>query len=97
VRASANPLFATAAKTCGVDVIAVVLTGYGRDATDGVQTVRVHGGLVIAQDEATSRDFGMPRSAIESSAVDVVLPLERIGPFISELVSRRGQAQTATG
>jgi chemotaxis response regulator CheB len=39
-------------------VIAVVLTGYDRDATDGVQAVRLCGGTVIAQDEASCQSFG---------------------------------------
>jgi two-component system chemotaxis response regulator CheB len=85
VHSSANPLFASAAEVYGDGVIAVVLTGGDRDATDGVQTVRQHGGIVIAQDEATSAIFGMPRSAIETGAVHAILPLPQIAPALLRL------------
>jgi two-component system chemotaxis response regulator CheB len=68
-------------------VIAVVLTGGDRDATDGIQTVKTCGGIVIAQDEATSRMFAMPRSAIQTGCVDHVLPLAEIAPVLVRLVT----------
>lgn len=95
VRSSANPLFESAGKYLGPRAIAVVLTGYGRDATDGVQAVRAGGGVVIAQDEPTSRDFGMPGSAIQSGAVDYVRAIDDIGPLVLELVEQR-QVPAAT-
>jgi two-component system chemotaxis response regulator CheB len=48
VRSSANPLFESAAEAFGGRVMAVVLTGGDRDATDGVQSVKAHGGTIIA-------------------------------------------------
>ena len=87
VFSSANPLFTTAADVLG-PVIGVVLTGMGRDGTDGVQAVKEAGGVVIAQDEATSEWFSMPRSAIATGAVDYVLPLDRIGAKLVELLDR---------
>jgi len=89
VRSSANPLFTSAAKVFDGHVIAVVLTGGGSDATDGVQGVKAHGGLVIAQDPATSEHFHMPKSAIASGAVDYVLPLEAIAPLLDDIVHGR--------
>jgi two-component system, chemotaxis family, protein-glutamate methylesterase/glutaminase len=85
LRSSANPLFASAAQVYGDRVIAVVLTGGDRDATDGVQTVRQHGGIVIAQDEATSAMFAMPRAAIQTGAVHTILPLPDIAPELLRL------------
>jgi two-component system, chemotaxis family, protein-glutamate methylesterase/glutaminase len=85
VHSSANPLFASAARVYGERVIAVVLTGGDRDATDGVQTVKQSGGIVLAQDEATSMVFAMPQSAIETGAVRAVLPLGEIAPEILRL------------
>jgi len=96
VLASANPLFESAGRTLGRRAIAVVLTGYGRDATDGVQAVKAGGGVVIAQDEESSRDFGVPGSAIASGAVDYVRPLEEIGPLVRQLVEHpREEVATA--
>lgn len=83
---SANPLFESAAHALGGRLIAVVLTGGASDATDGVQTVRQRGGVVIAQDKTTSEHFGMPGSAIASGAVDYVLPLKAIGPALQSLL-----------
>ena len=89
VLSSANPLLESAAPIFNDRLIAVVLTGSGLDATDGVQTVKACGGIVIAQDEATSLHFGMPGSAIKTGAVDRVLPLQSIVPALVELVSGR--------
>jgi two-component system chemotaxis response regulator CheB len=85
VQSSANPLFESAAEVYGDRVIAVVLTGFDRDATDGVQTVQHHGGIVIAQDEATSHVFGMPHSAISTGAVKHILPLGEIAAELHRL------------
>lgn len=62
-----------------------MLTGGDRDATDGVQTVHHHGGVVIAQDQATSAVFSMPHSAIETGTVHSVLPLAAIAPELQRL------------
>lgn len=87
VRSSANPLFESAAPIFGRHLIAVILTGYGRDGTDGVQTVKAHGGIVIAQDQESSEHWHMPLAAVKTGAVDYVLPLHEIGPAIAALVS----------
>lgn len=87
VLSSANPLFESAAEALGSKEIAVVLTGGDRDATDGVQTVRAHGGVVIAQDEATSRVFSVPESAIQTGCVGYVLPLGEIAPALIRLAA----------
>ena len=89
VRSSANPLFESAARVFDGHLVAVVLSGGGSDATDGVQGVKANGGIVIAQDQATSQHWHMPRSAIRSGAVDYVLPLEAIGPMLDDIVRGR--------
>jgi two-component system chemotaxis response regulator CheB len=76
-----------AASVFGKRIVAVVLTGRDSDATDGAQTVKAMGGTVIAQDEATSEFFAMPRSAIVSGAVDRVLPLPDIAPALVHLAT----------
>ena len=86
---AATPLFASAAESFGPGAIGVVLTGYGRNGTDGVQAIKGHGGVVIAQDQATSEHFGMPRAAIVTGAVDYVLPLEEIAPALVRVATQR--------
>jgi two-component system, chemotaxis family, protein-glutamate methylesterase/glutaminase len=66
-------------------VIGVVLTGAGMDGAAGVVAIKAAGGVVIAQDAATSAYFGMPRAAIDTGAVEYVLPLLEIGRTLSKL------------
>jgi two-component system chemotaxis response regulator CheB len=86
---SANPLFESAAEAYKDRLLAIVLTGHGSDGTDGVQAVRTHGGVVIAQDPASAEHRSMPQAAIQSGAVDFVLPLEAIGQAVNAIVRGR--------
>lgn len=86
LRSSADPLLESAAEVFGGRLIAVVLSGTGKDGTDGVQTVKAHGGIVIAQDRASSEYWDMPESAVKSGAVDYLLPLVDIGPALDAVV-----------
>jgi two-component system chemotaxis response regulator CheB len=85
VSSSANPLFESTAVEFGAQAIAVVFSGYGSDGTDGVQAIKRHGGVVVAQGAVTSQVFGMPRAAIETGMVDYVLPAAEIGPLVTRL------------
>jgi two-component system, chemotaxis family, protein-glutamate methylesterase/glutaminase len=89
-RPSADVLFGSAAEVYGCGVIAIVLTGGNNDATDGALLVRQAGGIVIAQDRMSSQQFSMPGSAIAAGAVDLVLPLSEIGPWLISLAGRGG-------
>jgi two-component system chemotaxis response regulator CheB len=68
--------------------IAVVLTGSGSDGAMGVKAIKTMGGTVIAQDEATSDFFSMPKAAIETGCVDFILALEEIAPALVSLVMK---------
>ncbi|HEU4383553.1 MAG TPA: chemotaxis-specific protein-glutamate methyltransferase CheB [Anaeromyxobacteraceae bacterium] len=86
-RPSVTPLFLSAAEAYGSRVCSVILTGMGRDGAEGLKAVKRAGGQTIAQDEASSAVFGMPRAAIETGSVDRVLPLEEIPRALQELTA----------
>jgi two-component system CheB/CheR fusion protein len=62
----------------GTSAICVVLSGSGADGSVGLKAIKEHNGLVIAQDPEEAGFDGMPRSAIATGAVDLVLPVEKI-------------------
>ena len=82
-RPSIDVLFESAAREYGAAVTACLLTGMGRDGAAGLLAVRKAGGLTIAQDEATSVIYGMPKEAARLGAAGRILPLAEIGPAIA--------------
>ena len=85
-RPSVDVLFNSLAQELGADCAACLLTGMGKDGAEGLLAIRRAGGRTIAQDEATSVVFGMPREAIILGAAEQVLPLEKIAPALDALV-----------
>jgi two-component system chemotaxis response regulator CheB len=79
---SVDVLFESVARSAGPEGLACLLTGMGRDGAAGMLDVRRAGGGTIAQDEATSVVFGMPREAILLGAAEQVLPLSGIAPAL---------------
>jgi two-component system, chemotaxis family, protein-glutamate methylesterase/glutaminase len=77
-RPSVDVLFSSVAEAAGRDAVGVLLTGMGSDGAQGLLRLKRAGARTIAQDEATSIVFGMPREAIRLGAADQVLPLPRI-------------------
>ncbi|HEV7773550.1 MAG TPA: CheB methylesterase domain-containing protein [Conexibacter sp.] len=67
-RPSADLLLESLADALGAGAVAVVLTGMGRDGAAGAAAVQARGGLVLAQDEASSAIYGMPRAAVQAGA-----------------------------
>lgn len=84
-RPSANYLFSSLARVYGRRATGIILTGMGEDGVDGLVELHHRGGLTIAQDEATSVVFGMPREAINRNAVDYVIAIEKMGPALMHL------------
>ena len=70
-------------------VVGVLLTGMGRDGAAGMKAMRLAGHHTIAQDEATSAVYGMPKAAAELKAASEILPLEKIGPRLVALFNRK--------
>ncbi|NVB82450.1 MAG: chemotaxis-specific protein-glutamate methyltransferase CheB [Kofleriaceae bacterium] len=87
-RPSVDVLFESIAREVGPGAVACLLTGMGRDGAAGLLAIRNAGGFTIAQDEATSVVFGMPREAVALDAATKVLPLPDIGPFLGTLLER---------
>jgi two-component system, chemotaxis family, protein-glutamate methylesterase/glutaminase len=83
---SANPMFDSVSDLYGSNVVAVILTGMGKDGVDGLKKISEKGGKIIAQDEKSCVVFGMPKSAIEANVVDYVMPLQDITEKVVELV-----------
>jgi two-component system chemotaxis response regulator CheB len=86
VRPSADPLFRSLARAFGRHGVAVVLTGMGRDASLGAEHVAAAGGVVLAQDPATSVAASMPQTVIDLGIASRVLPLAEVASEIARRV-----------
>ena len=87
-RPSVTVTMRAAAEYYGDEVLGVLLTGMGNDGAEGLQAVQKAGGITIAQDEASSIVFGMPKAAIELGVAEYIVSLHEIGPLILNLVVR---------
>jgi two-component system chemotaxis response regulator CheB len=74
-RPSVDVLFRSVARTVGARALGILLTGMGSDGAAGLYEMKRAGAITLAQDEASSVVFGMPKEAIALGAVDRVLPL----------------------
>jgi two-component system, chemotaxis family, protein-glutamate methylesterase/glutaminase len=89
-RPSVDVLFESVALDYGGGAVGCLLTGMGRDGADGLLQIRRAGGFTIAQDEATSVVYGMPREAVRVGAAESILPL---GDIASTLITIAGPAR----
>ena len=87
-RPSVDVLFRSAAQYAGRNATGVIMTGMGDDGAHGLLEMHAAGAHTIAQDEATSVVFGMPKEAIALGAVDKVAPLQLIPGLIMKAVRR---------
>lgn len=86
-RPAADVLMHSVARAAGRLAVGVVLTGMGEDGADGAAAIKQAGGRAIAQDEATSAVYGMPKAARDRGAADQVLPLGSIAEALVRLVT----------
>jgi len=91
-RPSADELFQSVAENAGPAGIGVLLTGMGEDGARGLLAIHQHGGQTLAQDEASSPVFGMPKAAARMGAVTELLPIDKLADAVQravrEVVSR---------
>ena len=92
-RPAADYLLRSAVNVFGGELLIVVLTGMGADATAGCALAKQHGAYVIAQNEASSVVFGMPKSVIRNSLADEVVDLKLVAKRIQEVVALSNDLQ----
>ncbi len=84
---SADTLFQSVARSFGRTAIGVLLTGMGADGALGLKEMHDVGASTIAQDEATSTVYGMPRAAKEIGAAGAVLPVHEIAAELERVIA----------
>lgn len=88
-RPAVDPMLRSIADVYGAGVLAIVLTGMGRDGADGAVAIANKGGLFIAQDEATSVVYGMPGAAFRTGRASAELSLDQIAAHLAGLATGR--------
>lgn len=95
-RPSGDVLLASIATAAGRYGVAVVLTGMGTDGAIGAAAVRERGGLVIAQDRASSAIYGMPKAAADAGAHAVLPPDQIVARLLRLRPSPLGRSQNGS-
>jgi two-component system chemotaxis response regulator CheB len=95
-RPAVDYLFLSAARIYGAGTLALVMTGMGADGLNGARAVHESGGVVLAQDEATSAVWGMPGRVSEAGIASATLPLWGIANAVKLRVSAGRPARPET-
>jgi len=88
-RPAVDYMFRSAAEVYGGNLLAVILTGMGRDGTEGCRVIKKLGGEVIAQHPEGCVVYGMPKAVVEEQLADRVVPLEKIASWIVRIVESK--------
>jgi two-component system chemotaxis response regulator CheB len=96
-RPSVDYLFLSAARMYGAGTLALVMTGMGADGLNGARAVHEGGGVVLAQDEATSAVWGMPGRVSEEGIANATLPLWGIATAVKQRVNAGRPARPEPG
>jgi len=90
-RPSVEVLFHSVAKSVGSNAVGVILTGMGHDGAEGMLAMREAGARTIAQDEATSVVFGMPKVAYERGGAERLAPIQNIAQLVMGMFMEKKQ------
>jgi len=93
-RPSIDVLFHSVARHAGSNAVGVLLTGMGTDGAKGLLAMRQRGARTLAQDEASSIVFGMPKEAIKLGAAQEVVSLGKMASHIAHAVEGKEEAVT---
>jgi two-component system chemotaxis response regulator CheB len=91
MRPSVDVLFRSVGETFGDKAVGLIMTGMGEDGAEGIELIRAAGGHTLAQDRSSSVVFGMPKAAISRRAIQKVLPLSEIAPYLNSLDRKQGK------
>ena len=94
LRPTVDVLMESVSRLTNIKKIGAILTGMGTDGTIGINEIKKSKGFTIAEDESTCVVFGMPRSAINSGGIDIVLPINKIA---DEIINRVGGIDCGLG
>lgn len=86
VRPAVDYLFNSAARVYGERLLGIIMTGMGKDGSEGMCTIKDMGGYNIAQNEETCVVYGMPSSAVAKNAVNEIMSLEDISIKLNQLI-----------
>jgi two-component system CheB/CheR fusion protein len=84
LRAPIDGFLTSLAEQRGERAVGIILSGTASDGTKGLKQIKAHGGLTIAQEPSEAQQDGMPRSAINSGAVDYILPTEKMAETLGK-------------
>ncbi|MDD4156445.1 MAG: chemotaxis response regulator protein-glutamate methylesterase [Candidatus Cloacimonetes bacterium] len=88
-RPAVDVLFKSVSEYAGENAIGVILTGMGKDGAEGMRLMKNKGSINIAQDEETCVVYGMPKAAVDTGAVDYIVPINNIANEIIEIVNNK--------
>ncbi len=83
---SVDVMMESVSEVFGDKVLGVIMTGMGKDGFEGLKKVKAKGGYIIAQSEETCVVYGMPKAVVDAGLADSIVPLDKIGDVISEIV-----------
>lgn len=86
-RPSVDVMMNSAAEVIGEGILAVIMTGMGKDGLEGLKNIKRKNGYIIAQNEETCVVYGMPRVAVEAGVSNIVVPLEQIPDILTRIVT----------